>query len=338
MKSTRRYLISTITCACMTVSLTSVQAQSFTPAVIFDMGGKHDKSFNQSAFDGAERFKKDFNVAYLEAEVTADSQREQIFRNLIRRGATVIFATGFAQRTIVGKLAPEFPDVKFVLVNVKPEADYPNVQSAMFREEEGSFLAGIAAASSSKTAKVGFVGGMDQPLIRRFGCGYAQGVKYFNSKAEVITNMVGTTPAAFRDPTRGGELAISQFDRGVDVIFAAAGNTGTGVLQAAKDKGRFAIGVDSNQNHLHPGTMLTSMVKHVDTALYEAYKMVRQQQWKSGVVTYGLSNKGISLAMDEHNQKFISKELAARLKKAEEDIVSGKIKVHDYVTNNACPV
>jgi hypothetical protein len=164
------------------------------------------------------------------------------------------------------------------------------------------------------------------------------GLQYFNAKIDVIANMVGTTPAAFRDPTRGGELAISQFDRGVDVIFAAAGNTGTGVLQAAKDKGRFAIGVDSNQNHLHPGTMLTSMVKHVDTALYEAFKMVSQQQWKSGVVTYGLSNKGISLAMDEHNQKFISKELSARLKKAEEEIINGKIKVHDYVTNNACPV
>ena len=338
MKSMKHKLISAMTCAWMAASITSVQAQSFTPAVIFDMGGKHDKSFNQSAFDGAERFKKDFNVNYLEAEVTQDSQREQIFRSLIRRGANVIFATGFAQRTIVGKLAPEFPNVKFVLVNVKPDTDFPNVQSAMFREEEGSFLAGIAAASVSKTAKVGFVGGMDQPLIRRFGCGYAQGAKYFNSNVDVIANMVGTTPAAFRDPTRGAELAISQFDRGVDVVFAAAGNTGTGVLQAAKDKAKFAIGVDSNQNYMHPGTMLTSMVKHVDTALYDAFKMVKQNQWKSGVITYGLNNKGISLAIDEHNQKFISKDLLERLKKAEEEIINGKIKVHDFVTNNACPV
>ena len=180
------------------------------------------------------------------------------------------------------------------------------MQSIVFKEHEGSFLVGMAAAMASKTGKVGFVGGMDIPLIRKFALGYEEGAKYVNPKIEIFQNMTGTTPAAWNDPTRGGELARSQFDRGADVVYAAAGATGLGVLQAAKDKGRLAIGVDSNQNHLHPGTILTSMIKRVDLAVYEAFKTAKDGTWKAGVRNLGVAESGVGYSVDEHNRKLIT--------------------------------
>src|SRR5262245_25487197 len=211
-------------------------AQDFKPAVIFDLGGKFDKSFNEAAYNGAEMFKKETGVDYLEFEVTNESQREQSLRKLAQRGATVIVATGFAQAPAIKIVAAEFPDVKFTLID--DVVDLPNVQSVVFKEHEGSFLVGVLAALASKTGKVGFVGGMDIPLIRKFACGYVQGARYANPSAQVFENMTGTTGDAWNDPTKGGELARSQFDRGADVVYAAAGGTGLGVYQAAKDSGK----------------------------------------------------------------------------------------------------
>src|SRR3990172_4068306 len=239
-------------------------AQDVAPSIVFDMGGKFDKSFNEAAYEGAERFKRETGIAYREFEVTNEAQREQALRNMARRGATVVISIGFAQASGLEKVAAEFPNVKFTIIDAV--VDKPNVQSVVFKEHEGSFLVGMAAALASKTGKVGFVGGMDIPLIRRFALGYEEGAKYVNPKIEIFQNMTGTTPAAWNDPTRGGELARSQFDRGADVVYAAAGATGLGVLQAAKDKGKLAIGVDSNQNHIHPGSILTSMIKRVTRA------------------------------------------------------------------------
>ena len=190
--------------------------------------------------------------------------------------------------------------------------DLPNVESVVFKEHEGSFLVGMMAAMASKTGKVGFVGGMDVPLIRKFQCGYEQGVKYANPKAEVSANMTGTTPTAWNDPARGGELAKAQFAKGVDVVFAAAGGTGVGVYQAAKDAGKLAIGVDSNQNHLHPGTMLTSMVKRVDVAVYNSFK-----QHKPGVTALGLKEGGVDYAIDQHNAKLVTPEMKAKVDAAQ---------------------
>lgn len=328
----------TLLAAALAVTGSAIAADAFVPAVVFDVGGKFDKSFNQAAYTGAERFKKDTGVNYLEAQINADIEGEQILRHLARKGASIIFVTGFQQQGQVSKIAPQYPKTKFVLINVAPTKPLPNVQAMMFREEEGSFLAGMAAAMASKTGKVGFIGGMDIPLISRFGCGYAQGALYANPKATVISNMVGSTAAAFRDPTRGAELAISQFDRGVDVVFAAAGNTGTGVIQAAKDKGKLAIGVDSNQNYVHPGTVLTSMVKQVDNAIYQSFKSAKEGTWKPGVVTLGLKDNGVMLAIDQHNRKLITPAMESKLNQAKADIIAGKIKVHDYTTNNSCPV
>ncbi|MGQ0663008.1 MAG: BMP family lipoprotein [Pseudomonadota bacterium] len=304
-------------------------AAELVPALLFDMGGKFDKSFNESAYDGAERFKKDTGIAYREFEVTNEAQREQALRNLARRGANMIIAIGFSQAPGLEKVAKEFPDAKFAIIDAV--VDLPNVQSVIFKEHEGSFLVGMAAALASKTGKVGFIGGMDIPLIRKFALGYEEGAKFVNPRVEVFQNMTGTTPAAWNDPTKGGELARSQFDRGADVVYAAAGGTGMGVLQAAKDRGKLAIGVDSNQNHLQPGSVLTSMIKRVDVAVYEAFQTAKAGTLKPGIKVLGLKENGVGYSIDEHNRKLITAEMERRLEQAKAEIIGGKIKVTDYM-------
>ncbi len=322
-------LVVAVLVAAVTAPAGHVAAQEFVPAIVFDMGGKFDKSFNEAAYAGAERFKKETAIAYREFEVTNEAQREQALRNMARRGSQVVVGIGFGQASGMERVAREFPNLKFAIVDAI--VDLPNVQSIVFKEHEGSFLVGMAAAMASKTGKIGFVGGMDIPLIRRFALGYEEGAKYVNAKIEIYRNMTGTTPAAWNDPTRGGELARSQFDRGADVIYAAAGATGLGVLQAAKDKGRLAIGVDSNQNHIHPGSVLTSMIKRVDLAVYEAFKAARDGTWKAGGRSLGVAEGGVGFSLDQHNRSLITAEMEKRLQQARADIVAGKIKVTDYM-------
>ncbi|MDE0051467.1 MAG: BMP family ABC transporter substrate-binding protein [Rhodospirillales bacterium] len=305
------------------------QADDFTPAVVFDMGGKFDKSFNEAAFNGAEKFKADTGIQYREFEVTNPSMREQALRNMARRGAQVVVAMGFAQAAAVETVAQEFPETKFTLIDMV--VDLPNVQSVIFKEHEGSFLVGMAAAMASQTGKVGFVGGMDIPLIRKFALGYVEGAKHVNPDIEIFQNMTGTTPAAWNDPTKGGELARSQFDRGADVVYAAAGGTGIGVYQAAKDAGKLAIGVDSNQNYIHPGTMLTSMIKRVDVAVYESFKAAQEGTWQGGIQVLGLAEDGVGWAVDEHNRSLVSDEMEAAVEQARQDIIAGTIQVTDYM-------
>lgn len=303
-------------------------AQGFQPAVIFDMGGKFDKSFNEAAYNGAERFKRETGIDYLEFEVTQEAQREQAMQRMARRGANVIVVLGFQNGTPLKKVAAENPNSKFTIIDAVVEL--PNVQSVIFKEHEGSFLVGMAAALASKTGKVGFVGGMDIPLIRNFAFGYEQGIKHVNPKAELLVNMTGTTPAAWNDPAKGAELAISQFDRGADVVYAAAGGTGIGVLQAAKDKGKLSIGVDSNQNHLHPGSVLTSMLKRVDVAVYNAFKDARAGTWKAGRLDLGLKEDGVGYALDEHNKSVLTPAMVTALEAARSDIIAGRLVVKDY--------
>ena len=300
------------------------------PAVVYDMGGKFDKSFNEAAFRGAERFKKDTGTNFMEFEIANETQREQAMRRMAERGANPVIGIGFSQASSIEKVAKEFPKLQFAIIDMV--VPLPNVESVVFKEQEGSFLVGMMAALASKTGKVGFVGGMDIPLIRKFQCGYEQGAKHANPKVEVSANMTGTTPAAWGDPARGGELAKAQFAKGVDVVFAAAGGTGIGVYQAAKDAGKLAIGVDSNQNHLQPGTMLTSMLKRVDVAVYNISKSVKP----GSVTVLGLKEGGVDYAMDENNAKLVSADMKAKVDAAKADIISGKIKVADYMADNAC--
>jgi basic membrane protein A len=304
------------------------------PAIVYANGGKFDKSFNEGVANGAAKFKAESKIDVVEFEPTNETQFEQAQRRFAQRGQDPIIAVGFSQAVALEKVAKEFPNIRFTLIDMV--VPLPNVQSVVFKEHEGSFLVGVAAALASKTGKVGFVGGMDIPLIRRFQCGYDQGVKYANAKVELIANMTGTTPAAWNDPGRGAELAKGQFDRGVDVVYAAAGNTGTGVLQASKDRGKLAIGVDSNQNYIHPGSILTSMLKRVDLAAYQSFKAAQGGTWKGGVQTLGLKEGGVDWALDQHNEKLITADMKAKIDAAKADIVSGKITVHDYMSNNAC--
>jgi len=324
-----RRFIAAVLALTLTVVTGRATGQELAPAIVFDMGGKFDKSFNEGAYNGAERFKKETGIVYREFEVTAEAQREQALRNMARRGSQIVVGIGFSQASGMEKVAKEFPAVKFAIVDAV--VDLPNVQSIVFKEHEGSFLVGMAAAMASKTGKVGFVGGMDIPLIRKFALGYEEGARYVNPKVEVFQNMTGTTPAAWNDPTRGGELARSQFDRGADVVYAAAGATGLGVLQAAKDKGRLAIGVDSNQNHIQPGSVLTSMVKRVDLAVFEAFKTAKDGTWKAGVRNLGVAEGGVGYSLDQYNRGLITPEMERRLGQARADIVAGKIKVTDYM-------
>jgi basic membrane protein A len=305
----------------------AASAQDFTPAVIFDMGGKFDKSFNEAAYNGAEKFKAETGIEYLEFEITNESQRDQALRRMAQR-ADIVVAVGFAFTTPLETIAGEFPDKKFVIID--SVVDKPNVQSVVFKEHEGSFLVGMAAALASKSGKVGFVGGMDIPLIRNFAFGYEQGVKHVTPEAEVIVNYTGTTPAAWNDPARGGELAIGQFGQGADVVYAAAGATGLGVLQAAADKGQLSIGVDSNQNHLHPGSVLTSMLKRVDVAVYDAFTSAKDGSWQAGMESLGLKEDGVGYAVDENNRAVLTPEMQAKIDAAKAAIIAGELVVKPY--------
>jgi basic membrane protein A and related proteins len=310
-------------------------AQEVKPAIVYDLGGKFDKSFNEGVFNGAEQFKKATGIDFRDFEIQNDAQREQALRRFARDGFSPIVAVGFSQASAVEKVAKEFPNAKFTIIDMVVDA--PNVQSVVFKEQEGSFLVGLLAAKASKTGKVGFVGGMDIPLIRRFACGYVQGVKYANNAAEVFQNMTGTTGAAWNDPVKGGELAKAQIDRGADVVYHAAGGTGIGVLRAAADAGKLGIGVDSNQNGLHPGKVLTSMLKRVDTATIASFTAAKEGKWKPGVTVLGLAESGVGYAMDDNNKALVTPDMKAAADKASADIVSGAIKVHDYMSDQKCP-
>ncbi|WP_017999468.1 BMP family ABC transporter substrate-binding protein [Paracoccus sp. N5] len=304
------------------------------PALIFDLGGKFDKSFNEAAYQGAERWKSETGGSYKELEMQSEAMREQALRRLAQSGANPIVMTGFAFGEVLNKVAPDYPDTKFAIIDMVVEQ--PNVQSVVFTEEQGSYLAGVMAAQASKSGTVGFIGGMDIPLIHKFECGYAQGFKAAKPDGKIIINYTGTTPAAWNDPVKGGELVKAQVSQGADVIYAAAGGTGIGVLQAAADAGILSIGVDSNQNHLHPGKVLTSMVKGVDNSVYEAFKAGADLE--PGVKVMDLKSGGVSVAIDDDNKPLVTPEMAAAVEAASKGIEDGSVKVHDYMTDNTCPV
>ncbi|MBN9439089.1 BMP family ABC transporter substrate-binding protein, partial [Bosea sp. (in: a-proteobacteria)] len=306
-------------------ALAATAQTAIKPAVVYDKGGKFDKSFNEGVFIGAEKFKTDTGVEFRDFEPTNDAQIEQALRRFARDGHSPIIAVGFSQATALQKVASEFPDLKFTIIDMVVEL--PNVQSVVFKEHEGSYLVGLLAGLASKTGKVGFVGGMDIPLIRKFACGYVQGVKAAKKEAEIFQNMTGSTPAAWNDPVKGGELAKSQIDRGADVVYHAAGGTGIGVLRAAADAGKLGIGVDSNQNMLHPGKVLTSMLKRVDVAAYNSFKAAREGSWKPGVSVLGLKEDGVGWALDDNNKALITPEMKAAADKARADIIAGAVKV-----------
>jgi basic membrane protein A len=320
--------------AAAAIALTAGMA-SAEPALIFDLGGKFDKSFNEAGYNGAQRWADETGGTYREIELSSEAQREQALRRFAEAGANPIITMGFAMTVPIETVAPEYPDTKFV--NIDGWANLPNVQTVSFAEHEGSYLAGVMAAKASKSGTVGFIGGMDIPLIRKFACGYAQGVKSVNPDATVISNMTGTTPAAWNDPVKGSELTKAQIAEGADVVYAAAGGTGVGVLQTAADEGILSIGVDSNQNYLHSGQVLTSMLKRVDNTVYNALK-AGADGLETGFIMMDLASEGVGVAFDEHNAPLVNDDMKMAVAAATDGIVSGSITVENYAASESCSV
>jgi basic membrane protein A len=327
----KRILLGLLAATAMTAS---AYAADIKPGLLFDLGGKFDKSFNEASFNGAEKFKTETGIEYVEFEISNDAQREQALRRFAEDGRNPIVMAGFSWASVLEKVATEFPETQFAIIDMV--VDKPNVRSVVYKEHEGSYVVGVLAALASQSKKVGFIGGMDIPLIRKFGCGYVGGAKAAGA-TDVIQNMTGDTPAAWNDPTKGGEIAKSQIDQGADVIYAAAGGTGVGVLQAAADAGKLGIGVDSNQNGLQPGKVLTSMVKRVDVAVYNAFMDAKNDKFTGGINNLGLKEGGVDYAMDDNNKDLVTPEMKAAAEKAKADIIAGTVQVHDYMSDNACP-
>lgn len=310
-------------------------AADIKPAIIYDLGGKFDKSFNEAAYNGAEKFKTETGIEYREFEIANDAQREQALRRFAGDGNNPIVMAGFSWAAALEKVSVEYPDTKFAIIDMV--VDKPNVKSVVFKEQEGSYLVGMLAALASKTKTVSFVGGMDIPLIHKFSCGYIGGAKSVGADVKVLEAFTGTTPDAWNDPVKGGEIAKSQIDQGSDVVYHAAGGTGVGVLQAAADAGKLGIGVDSNQNGLQPGKVLTSMLKRVDVAVYDAFSTAKNDSFTFGISDLGLKEDGVGYALDDNNKALITPEMQAAVDKAKADIIAGTLKVHDYMSDETCP-
>ncbi len=312
----------------------SAYAQDIKPGLLFDLGGKFDKSFNESSYNGAEKFKAETGIEYREYEIKGEEEREQALRRFAEDGNNPIVMAGFSWSTALTGIAKEFPETQFTIID--GGADGENVRSVIFKEQEGSYLVGILGAMASQTKKVGFVGGMNIPLISAFGCGYVGGAKSAGA-TDVFQNMIGDTPEAWGNKPKATEIAKSQMEQGADVIYAAAGGAGLGALEAAADGGKLSIGVDSNQNHLFPGKVLTSMLKRVDVAVYNAFMDAKDGKFSPGLNVLGLKEGGVDYAVDDNNKALITPEMSAAVEKAKADIIAGTVTVHDFRSDNKCP-
>lgn len=308
----------------------SATSGSFPVGLVFDIGGRGDKSFNDAAYAGLEKAQKELGVTFTTLETNEGSDREAQLRQLAAGDAKLVFGVGFLFTDDVRALAKEFPDQKFACVDytVTPgDTLPPNLVALKFREEEGSFLVGALAGLLTKTGKVGFVGGMEIPLIRKFQAGFTAGVMAVNPKAKVIVKYAGNTGAAFKDPTKGKELALAEYHAGADIIFHASGSTGLGVFEAARELGKLAIGVDSDQYDEAPGAILTSMVKRVDTAVFDTIRDVQAGKWTGGVHEFGLGESGVTWVYDDRNKALIPDAVKAQVDSLQSLIVAGSLKV-----------
>ena len=301
--------------------------------IVFDIGGKDDRSFNAAAWEGVKRAARDFPIVLRDVEPGDPTSIEPAMRAFAERGYDLIIGVGFSQTPIIETVAKDYPNISFVIVD--GVSQLPNVASLIFREHEGAYLVGMIAAMTSKTGTLGFLGGMDIPLIHKFEVGYEEGAHAVNPQVNVVPNYIGVTDTAWNDPVKGKELARTQIERGADIIFAAAGNSGLGAFDAVEqygkdDQGRaqkLVIGVDSNQNWVKPGFVLTSMVKRVDNAVYQIVKDRVANQFAGGIHVYGLENEGIGYAVDEYNKDLIPPATIRAVDQARKKIIDGQIKV-----------
>ena len=311
--------------------------------IVFDIGGKNDRSFNAAAWEGVQRAQKDMNICLYDVEPGNPTSIEPAMRAFAERNFDLVIGVGFAQGPIMQKVAMDYPNIKFAIVDgVIFEADgktpKSNVASLVFREHEGSYLVGMIAASKNKTGTIGFLGGMDIPLIHKFETGYEEGARSINPKIQIVQNYVGVTDSAWNNPGKGKELALGQIEKGADVIFTAAGNSGLGAFDAVEQYGRnptsgeankFVIGVDSNQNMVKPGFVLTSMVKRVDNAVYDVVKEVLDGKFEGGFHVFGLDKDGVAYAMDDNNKALIPPAVINNVEASKQKIIDGEIKVTD---------
>ncbi len=296
--------------------------------IVFDIGGKDDRSFNAAALEGVQRAARELPIVLRDVEPGEPNAIEPAMRAFAERRYDLIIGIGFAQAPIMERVARDFPHINFAIVD--GVSQLPNVASLVFREHEGSYLVGMIAARKSRTGVLGFIGGMDIPLIHRFAVGYEEGARAVNPNIRVLTNFVGVTDAAWNNPGRGKELALAQIQRGADVIFTAAGNSGLGAFDAVEPyPDRFVIGVDSNQNCVKPGHVLTSMVKRVDNVVYQTIQQVVEGRFAGGFHVFGLENDGVGYAMDQCNQNLVPQQVIPEVEAARQRIIGGDIRVTD---------
>lgn len=335
-------LVAIFAASCATPSEAKPEGCNIRVGIVFDIGGKNDRSFNAAAWEGVKRAQKELHVCLYDVEPGNPTSIEPAMRAFAERNFDLVIGIGFAQGPIMQKVAMDYPDVKFAIVDgviFEKDGKTPkqNVASLVFREHEGSFLVGMIAASKSKSGTIGFLGGMDIPLIHKFETGYEEGAKYVNPNIKIIENYVGVTDGAWNNPGKGKELALNQIEKGADVIFTAAGNSGLGAFDAVEQYGmnqngeanKFVIGVDSNQNGVKPGYVLTSMVKRVDVAVYDVVKEVLDGKFQGGFHIFGLDKDGVTYAMDEYNKALIPDDVIKKVEIAREKIADGEIKVTD---------
>ena len=338
--------ISFIGSACNTSSYGADDKSKVHVGIVFDIGGKDDRSFNAAAWagvkcaetgkwpDGQSCGKPNMEIVLRDIEPGNPTSIEPAMRAFAERGFDLIIGVGFAQQPIIDTVAKEYPNIQFAIVDGVSEL--PNVASLVFKEHEGSYLVGILAAKASRTGTIGFIGGMDIGLIHRFEKGYEEGARSVNPNIRVVQNYVGVTDAAWNNPGKGKEIALAQIGKGADVLFTAAGNSGLGAFDAVEQQGmqngratHFVIGVDSNQNMVKPGFVLTSMVKRVDNAVYSIVQDVVNGQFKAGFHVYGLDKDGVGYSMDEFNKELITPEMIQVAEEAKKKIIAGEIKVTD---------
>lgn len=339
------FLLGLVVSSCGTRTEAQKQCQ-IKVGIVFDIGGKNDRSFNAAAWEGVRQAEKDMPICLYDVEPGNPTSIEPAMRAFAEKNFDLIIGVGFAQGPIMQKVANDYPNIKFAIVDgviMEDDGKTPkqNVASLVFREHEGSYLVGMIAASKSKTGVLGFVGGMDIPLIHKFETGYEEGARSVNPNIRVIPNYVGVTDSAWNNPGKGKELALSQIEKGADVIFTAAGNSGLGAFDAVEQQGRydngqaraFVIGVDSNQNMVKPGFVLTSMVKRVDNAVYDVVKEVVSGKFKGGFHDFGLDKEGVAFSMDENNKGLIPDDVLKKVDESKQKIINGQIKVTDAMAN-----
>lgn len=303
--------------------------------IVFDVGGRGDKSFNDGAYAGGMRAARELGANVRFIEPGEGSDREAGLRLLAAEGMDLVIGVGFIFTDDLTQLAREYPNVRFAGVDLSVATDAagnpipppPNLAALKFREEEGSFLVGALAALVGGSKRLGFVGGMDVPLIHKFEMGYRAGVKHVCPDCQVIAQYAGVTPEAFSNPGRGKELALSQYQQGVNVIFHASGSTGLGVFEAARQTGRLAIGVDADQYAEMPGSILTSMVKGVDAAVFDAIAAVAAGRFEGGIREFGLAEAGVGYVYDANNERMITARARDRVERLRDSIVAGHISV-----------